>query len=152
MMTTGLIVALIALGLVLILLELFVTPGFVTGLLGGVAWVYALYKIYNIYGEISGHLALCGMILLLIACVFVAVKSGFWNRVSLNQNVDGKVNELPVLEIGEKGYTISVCMPVGKVNFNGVIVEATSTGDLIQNAEQVEVVSLTNNKVFIKQI
>ena len=66
-MATAIIIILIILGLILILLELFVTPGFVTGLLGGVAWVYAIYKIYNSYGTVSGHLALSGLILLLVA-------------------------------------------------------------------------------------
>lgn len=146
------IIVLILLGLILILLELFVTPGFVTGVLGGVAWVYALYKIYTEYGETNGHLALGGLILLLLACIFITIKTGFWNKVSLHQNVDGKVNELPALNIGDKGYAISVCRPVGKVNFNGIITEASSTGDMIQNGENVEIVSISNNKIMIKQI
>jgi len=146
------ILVLIVLGLILILLELFVTPGFISGFLGAVAWVYALYKIYTIYGEKSGHYALAGLLLLILACIFIAIKTGFWNKVSLHHNIEGKVNELPALQIGEIGYTISVCRPVGKVNFNGIIVEATSTGDMIQNAVNVEIVSISNNKIIIKQI
>ncbi len=147
-----LIIVLILLGLILILLELFVTPGFVTGVLGGVAWVYALYKIYAEYGETNGHIALVSLILLLLLCIFITVKTGFWNKVSLNQNIDGKVNELPLLNVGDRGYTISVCRPVGKVNFNGIITEATSTAEMIQNNETVEIVSIANNKISIKQI
>jgi len=151
-MTTALIIALIVLGLVLILLELFVTPGFVTGLLGGIAWLYALYKIYTIYGQTSGHLALAGLILLLIACIIIAVKSGVWDKVSLHSNVEGKVNELPDVKVGDNGYTSSALRPMGRMVLNNQSIEVTSMGELIDTGAYVEVIKIENNKIYVKQI
>lgn len=151
-MTTALIIALIILGLVLILLELFVTPGFVTGVLGGVAWLYALYKIYTIYGQTSGHLALAGLILLLIACIIIAVKSGVWDKVSLHSNVEGKVNELPDVKVGDNGYTSSALRPMGRMVINNQNIEVTSMGELIDTGAYVEVIKIENNKIYVKQI
>jgi membrane-bound ClpP family serine protease len=151
-MTTALIIALIILGLVLILLELFVTPGFVTGVLGGVAWMYALYKIYTIYGQTSGHLALAGLILLLIACIIIAVKSGVWDKVSLHSNVEGKVNELPDVKVGDNGYTSSALRPMGRMVLNNQSIEVTSMGELIDTGAYVEVIKIENNKIYVKQI
>ncbi len=151
-MTTALIIALIVLGLVLILLELFVTPGFVTGVLGGIAWLYALYKIYTIYGQTSGHLALAGLILLLIACIIIAVKSGVWDKVSLHSNVEGKVNELPDVKVGDNGYTSSALRPMGRMVLNNQSIEVTSMGELIDTGAYVEVIKIENNKIYVKQI
>jgi len=151
-MTTALIIALIVLGLILILLELFVTPGFITGLLGGAAWLYALYKIYNEYGNTSGHLALGGLLLLLIACVVIAVKSGVWEKVYLNSQVEGRVNELPDVKIGDTGYTISALRPMGKMVINNSNFEVCTMGELVDTGAYVEVIKIENNKIFVKQI
>lgn len=151
-MMTALIIALIVLGLILILLELFVTPGFVTGLLGGVAWFYALYKIYQVYGTVSGHLALAGLILLLIACIVIAVKSGVWEKVSLHSNVEGKVNELPEVVVGDTGYTSSALRPMGRMVINNQSIEVTSMGELVDTGAFVEVIKIENNKIYVKQI
>lgn len=151
-MLIGLIITLIVLGLILILLELFVTPGFVTGLLGGIAWLYALYKIYENYGTRSGHLALGGLILLLVACILIAVKSGFWNKVSLHQNVEGKVNEIPDVKVGDTGNTLSALRPSGKVVVNGITIEASSMGEMIETGAFVEITKIENNKITVKQL
>jgi membrane-bound ClpP family serine protease len=151
-MLIGLIISLIVLGLILILLELFVTPGFVTGLLGAIAWTYALYKIYAELGTTSGHLALGGLLLLLIACVIIAVKTGFWNKVSLHENIDGKVNEVPEVKIGDSGYTLSALRPSGKMAVNNMNIEVSTMGELIETGTQVEIIKIENNKITVKKI
>jgi membrane-bound ClpP family serine protease len=150
-MATGLIIILIVLGLILILLELFVTPGFVTGILGGAAWFYALYKIYTQYGNTSGHLALGGLIMLLLACIFIAVKSGVWEKVSLHQNIEGKVNEMPDVKVGDSGYALSAFRPYGKAVINELNIEAASMGEHIETGSLVEIIKIENNKITIKQ-
>ncbi|MCC6817492.1 MAG: NfeD family protein [Bacteroidia bacterium] len=151
-MGTALIIALIILGLILILLELFVTPGFVTGALGGVAWYYALYKIYHEFGTVSGHCALAGLLLLLIACIVIAVKSGVWEKVSLKSSVEGKVNEMPDVKLGDSGYTSSALRPMGRMVLNNISLEVTSFGELVEAGAFVEVVKIENNKIYVKQI
>ncbi len=150
-MATGLIIILIVLGLILILLELFVTPGFITGILGGAAWFYALYKIYEQYGKTSGHLALGGLILLLLACIIIAVKSGVWERVSLHQNIEGKVNEMPDVKVGDSGYALSAFRPYGKAVINEQNIEAASMGEHIETGAWVEIIKIENNKITVKQ-
>lgn len=151
-MTTAIIIVLIVLGLVLILLELFVTPGFITGLLGAVAWVYALYRIYTDYGHTSGNLALAGLIMLLLAFIFIGVKSGIWDKVSLHQKVEGRVNMQPELQAGAQGYALSAFRPFGIAIINENRVEASSMGELIESGSRIEVIRVENNKIIVKQI
>ena len=151
-MVTAIIIILILLGLVLILLELFVTPGFITGLLGGVAWTYAVYKIYSDYGSNSGHLALGGLILLLIACIVIAVKSGVWDKVSLHQQMDSKVNHLPDVKVGDTGSTLSALRPSGKMQWNQMSIEVCTMGELVETGAFVEIIKIENNKIYVKQI
>lgn len=150
-MLIALIVALILLGLFLILLELFVTPGLITGLLGGVAWIYALYRIYTDFGELSGHLALAGLLLLLIACIFIAVRSGVWDKVSLKSSVEGRVNDLPDLHIGDKGTTGSMLRPMGKAIFDNKTVEVSSAGEMIESGKEIEIYKIENNRIYVKE-
>jgi len=151
-MATILIITLIILGLILILLELFVTPGIITGVLGGIAWTYALYKIYTTYGQTSGHLALAGLLMLLIACIIIAVKSGVWEKVSLHKNVEGRVNNLPDVKVGDTGNTVSALRPMGRMVINGVNLEVTTQGELVESNAFVEIIKIENNKIFVKQI
>lgn len=151
-MTTVIILVLIILGLVLILLELFVTPGFITGLLGAVAWIYALYRIYTDYGNTSGNLALAGLILLLLAFIFIGVKSGIWDKVSLHQKVEGRVNQQPELLAGDSGYALSAFRPFGIAMINETRVEASSMGELIESGSRIEVIRVEKNKIIVKQI
>lgn len=151
-MLAAIIIILILLGLVLILLELFVTPGFITGLLGGVAWTYALYKIYSEFGSTSGHLALGGLVLLLLACIVIAVKSGVWDKVSLHQQVDSKVNYLPNVKVGDTGSTLSALRPSGKMQWNQESIEVCTMGELVETGAFVEIIKIENNKIYVKQI
>lgn len=151
-MVTAIIIILILLGLILILLELFVTPGFITGLLGGVAWTYAVYKIYNDYGTTSGHLALGGLILLLLACIVFALKSGVWDKVSLHEQVDSKVNHLPDVKVGDTGSTLSALRPSGKMQWNQISIEVCTMGELVETGAFVEIIKIENNKIYVKQI
>lgn len=150
-MATGLIILLIILGLVLILLELFVTPGFIVGVVGGAFWLYALYIIYNQFGSTSGHLALGGLILLLVAFIFIGVKTGVWEKVSLHQRIDGKVNEMPDVQVGDSGYALSAFRPYGKAVINEKNIEAASMGELIDTGALIEIIRIENNKIIVKQ-
>ncbi len=151
-MSTAVIIILIVLGLLLILLEMFVTPGVIIGILGVGCWIYALFNIYNIYGKTSGHLALAGLSCLLIACIVVAVKSGIWNKVSLNTSVDGKVNELPVLEIGQTGTTLSMLRPSGKAIFDNNTVEVTTLGEMVEAGKTIRILRKENNIYIVESI
>jgi membrane-bound ClpP family serine protease len=111
-----------------------------------------LYKIYNEFGPVSGHLALGGLILLLVACIIIAVRSGVWEKVSLHQQVDSKVNQLPDVAIGNTGFTSSALRPMGRMQMENNSFEVTTMGEHVESGAMVEVIKIENNKIYVKQI
>ena len=74
--------------------------------------------------------------------------------MQLNSTITGVVDVLGKerFKVGDKGVAISRLAPIGKVEINSHIVEGKSTGDFIDDGATVEVVSLQDNKLIVKQI
>lgn len=53
---------------------------------------------------------------------------------------------------GMTGNTLSRINPMGKAKINGIEIEVTSLGKLIDARRRVEVISVDGNKVFVKEI
>ena len=150
----GLIITLIIIGIVLLLLELLVIPGFgVTGILGIAALIGGIVLSYTTLGATAGHLTLflslasCGIVL------WIIMRSKTWNRLSLKTNIDDKVDVLPEqkgIKTGDSGIALTRLAPMGKIRINKVDVEATSREGIINTGQTVEVVKIDGTKIIVK--
>ncbi|MDR2448861.1 MAG: NfeD family protein [Prevotellaceae bacterium] len=150
----GLIITLIVIGIVLLLLELLVIPGFgVTGILGIAALTGGIVLSYTTLGTTAGHLTLflslagCGVAL------WVIMRSKTWNRISLKTNIDDKIDVLPEekgVKTGDSGIALTRLAPMGKIRINTVDVEATSREGIINTGQTVEVVKIDGAKIIVK--
>ena len=150
----GLIITLIIIGIVLLLLELLVIPGFgVTGILGIAALTGGVVLSYTSLGTTAGHLTLflslagCGVAL------WVIMRSKTWNRLSLKTNIDDKIDVLPEekgIKAGDSGIALTRLAPMGKVRINNVDVEATSREGIIDTGQTVCVVKIDGTKITVK--
>jgi membrane-bound ClpP family serine protease len=150
----GLIITLIIIGIMLLLLELLVIPGFgITGILGVAALIGGIVLAYTSLGTTAGHLTLffslagCGIALWMI------MRSKTWNRLSLKTNIDDKVDVLPEqkgIKAGDSGMAITRLAPMGKVRINNVDVEATAREGIIDTGQTVEVIKIDGNKIIVK--
>ena len=75
-----------------------------------------------------------------------------WDKVSLHSNVEGRVNGLPDIKVGDTGYTSSALRPMGRMIVNNQSIEITSMGELVDTGAFVEVIKIENNKIYVKQI
>jgi membrane-bound ClpP family serine protease len=152
-MTLGFVLAIILLGLFLIFLEIFFIPGTsLFGILGGLALLAGVIMVYSYYGTKWGHLS----VLASIVAVAIAVVAGFKviqsNKLAMNAEITGRVNELADLyKVGEKGIAATEFRPNGKGIFHGNKIEVYSTGDYIQRDSEIEIVKITQDKIFVKQ-
>jgi membrane-bound ClpP family serine protease len=75
-------------------------------------------------------------------------------KMQLKSSITGKVNVLETekFKIGDRGKAISRLAPIGKVEFNKIIVEGKSTGDFIDDGAIVEIIEINNNQLIVKQI
>ena len=94
-MTIFIIILLLILGVVLILLEFFVLPGItVAGIVGAVMMLGGIYLSYHHYGSMIGHLTVIGSVIFSLLALWLALKSGTWNRIMLKTEIDSKVEKL----------------------------------------------------------
>ncbi|MDR0738301.1 MAG: NfeD family protein [Prevotellaceae bacterium] len=150
----GLIITLIIIGIMLLLLELLVIPGFgITGILGIAALIGGIVLSYTSIGTTAGHLTLflslagCGVAL------WIIMRSKTWNRISLKTNIDDKVDVLPEqkgIKTGDSGIALTRLAPMGKIRINNVDVEATSREGIINTGQTVAVVKIDGTKIIVK--
>lgn len=124
------------------------------GIVGGVALVIGVALIYSTYGTYYGNIS--GAVTS-VACL-VAIAAGFKviqsNKLAMKAEITGKVNELEknLYTVGDKGVAVTELRPNGKGMFNETKVDIYSNGEYIQRDTAVEIVKITNDKIFVKPI
>ena len=162
-------------GLVLLLIELFVIPGFgITGIVGILLMIIGLFAlmipaldtatVFNsdalrlVLGSILERLAwLCGA--LIVSAVVIALLARFvshkfytWAKIVHKGEQEGysvKRGEMPA--VGEKGEAATPLRPSGKVSIGGVLYDGMTTGAFIEKGISVIVIRIQGNTVVVKQ-
>jgi len=153
-MTLPLIIGLILFGILLILIEIFITPGFIVGLIGAVFLAVGVVYTYKEHGNFNGNIVLASSALFLGVTILLAFRNGAWNRFAITDVIEGKANnqhEL-IINVGDTGKTLSALRPAGTALINEQKVEVHSDGDFILANEDVVVVKKNQNRIIIKKI
>ena len=147
------ILAIIFVGLVLVFLEIFLIPGTTLfGIVGGVALVVGVIMIYSYYGSKWGNITAFSTLVLVLIAIIAGFKVIGSNKLAMKAEITGKVNELEkhLYNIGDKGLAVTELRPNGKGQFGDNKIEIYSTGDYVQRGTAVEIIKVTNDKIFVK--
>jgi membrane-bound ClpP family serine protease len=146
------ILVLIFFGIALIVLEILIVPGLIVGIAGGIFMFMGIMWAWQVYGNTVGIIVGISSLVVLAISIYLALKSGFWQRFSLKDKLDGKVNVILTeqLSVGDFGDAVSSLRPMGTVRVNGQQFEATSEGQMIPPNYPIEIVRIEENKVFVK--
>lgn len=147
-----LITILILSGLILIVLEIFILPGLVVGILGGLSVLTGIYFSYKTYGVNAGVITTTITLAVTILFFILLFRSKTWKRASLHTSIDSKVNtESQELNIGDEGITITRLYPIGKAKINDNIYEVQSTEGIIEQNSEIIVNKIEGYKIFVTQ-
>ena len=149
------ITVLILVGILLLILEILVIPGTgLAGVIGFVAMASGVWLAYSKEGTTAGNITLKATLVLNILAVFLSLRSKTWKNAQLKTSVDGKASgtNISLLHVGDKGKTISRCVPMGKVQINGNYYEANAGTDFLDPEKPIKIVKIEGNKIFIKPI
>ncbi len=149
------IVLLLIFAIILLILEIFVLPGFgIAGIAGILFSVGGIYYAFRDFGTTGGVVTIVSMLVAFAVTIAVSLKSGTWQRISLKADINGINDPLKDTDIkpGDVGMTIGRLAPMGKVTINGSIVEAKSIGGYINQKTPVEVVKILNTNIVVKPI
>lgn len=160
-------VLMFVLGLILIVFEIFVIPGFgITGISGIVLIIVSLILslVGNIQFDFSGIplqqlfraliIVFAGLGLGLIIIVYLSSrigKSGIFRKVALVSDQEGyfSVPMEPVSLIGSIGVAATVLRPSGKVYINGEFYDAVSLKGFLEKGDQVIVRKYENFQLYV---
>ena len=150
----GLIIILVLLGVFFLVAELIFLPGVTLGaILAAASYGAAIYFAFVRLGVIGGVLTIVVVVAASLVAVVVSLRAKTWQRLALNDKVEGTSMESPAqeLKVGDKGVAVSRLSPMGKVNIGGKVYEAKSIDAYIDQRCEVEVVDFENFNVIVKR-
>ncbi len=150
---TLIIAFLMVVAIVLILLEIFMLPGITVAGVGG--FIFAAGGLIYAYSvdTLAGNVTLAVSLLVFAATFVWLLRSKSFSRVALKTDVDSRLVSSRDLGIipGDEGLTLSRLAPIGKARINGIMVEAKSMDELIDENTPVEVVRVDSNNIIVKR-
>ena len=152
----SLIITLILIGIVLLVIELLIIPGFgFTGVLGLLSIIGAVVLSFVQFDSTTGFIVLGSTIVVVAVMTALILQSKTWKKLSLKENIDAKVDSDPNekgLIVGMIGLTLSRLAPAGKIRINDMDIEARSYDAIIDSGKQVEIIAIEDNKVIVQEV
>ena len=149
-------IVLLAAGIVLVCIEIYI-PGFgVPGISGLIAIAIGIYLKAATVKE--------GLMMIFIAAVIIGVmlvlsiilfkSSRIKSPIKLETEISGK-NQFTEEEsgsalVGEKGIALTDLRPAGKAEFGGEELTVLSKGSFIRKGSRLEIIEVNNNQIFVK--
>lgn len=153
-MDIAVVCVLLVIGIVFFLIELFLLPGIsIAGVVGGLFIGGAIYYAYAFVGALAGTLTLIGGLVFFALAVWWFMRSKTLDKMTLKTDIDGKIEPLKGFNIkpGDTGKTMSRLAPMGKVKINNAVVEAKTTGDFLDEDEEIVVLEVYNTNVLVEK-
>jgi len=151
----GPIILLILLGLILLLVETLLLPGFFfTGILGVLSLAAACYFGFVNFGNAGGLATIIFCVLVTASFMVWILRSKTWKKATLETKIGSAVDQKPKdkgIAIGMPGVSTTRLNPMGRVRFdNGEEAEVHSLDGLIESRRQVRVAEIDEEKIFVK--
>ncbi|MEW6755677.1 MAG: NfeD family protein [Candidatus Latescibacterota bacterium] len=149
--------ALLVLGFLLVLLEVFVVPGF--NIFGVIGFAVVCVGVVYAYAELGVWPAAAAAVLAAAGTVVVIrllARARAWHRLVLQSDVSrqsGYDAATPGREalLGQLGETVSALRPAGRARFGTDVVDVVSEGGFIDRGEAVQVLRLAGNSVVVRR-
>lgn len=147
------VVALILLGILFMLAEIFLLPGIsIAGIAGAIFLIGGIVYSYLFIGSIAGNITLAATAIAMGASFFLLLKSKSLRKISLETNIESKVDnsDLGKISVGDTGIALSRLNPTGKVMVNDLTVEGKSfNGEFIDDDDKIEVVRIDTYQIQV---
>lgn len=145
---------LIVFGIILIVLEILIIPGFIVGIIGGIFIISGLLWTASVFGNQAAIITGVISLLLLIVTIWTAFKTGVWRKFSLQNKLEGRVNEIDAstIKIGDNGVAVSGLRPMGTVRINGIKFQASTEGRIVPPNYPVTIIRIEGDRLIVEPI
>lgn len=152
-------VGLFILGVVLLLIEIFLIPGF--GLTGIAGIVLIFVSIFFTLGGGERALYSIGVVAAILLVLFVILLILFprlpiWKKFGLKERLETekgytsytKIDEL----VGKEGIVLTTLRPAGTIEIDGKRYDAISLGEFIEKGAKIKVIKVEGGKIIVEKI
>ncbi len=140
------------LGFGLILVEFFLTPGFIVGLIGFICIVYAIYFGYSHLQAFQANIILAVAVIFGIFLTIKLFTGNTYQKFAIKDTIEGRMNEKDKLnlQVGNIGITISALRPSGNAMFDEIKCEVTTEGEFVYTNTTIKIIKIEKDKIFVK--
>ena len=150
-MTPTLVIIVLALGLLLLTLEIVALPGGIAGVCGFLLIALGVWQSFILWGMTVGTWVLIGSVAICALLLALFMKTKTWKRFSLNEESDSSVNQIedPSITVGTRGTTVARLAPTGKALIDGKLVEVHAINKFIDQDRPIEVVAIEGYRIDV---
>ncbi len=148
------VISLVAIGLILLLVEILFVPGTtLVGLVGFIVLGIGVALSFNYFGKETGWMTLGTTAVIAGLTLYVSFKSNLWSRFALKSTNTSKVNEDPVgLAVGEEGVALSALRPIGKAEIGKRTFEVKTLGAYVETGKRIRIIQINSNQIIVEPI
>ncbi len=147
----------ILLGLVLIVVEVYVVPGFnVVGIFGFLSIIFGIGYTFTTHGLTGGVVATMGTMAVGAGLFYVLWRSGAWNRFVLSTSLapDRALTDASEQTrsryLGRTGVAVTPLRPTGVALVDGERLEVATEGEFVATGSRVRVVAMDRRRFFVR--
>jgi len=149
----GLIIALMFVGILLILVELFLIPGVgVAGFLGLASFGGSCYYAFAHFGTSMGTIVTVVCVSMTLGLLYYTLRAKTWKKLALDTVIDSKPKPWESISVGDPGITVTRLAPMGMARFGSVTCEVKSMENIIDPGVNIEVVSVEDKIIYVKPV
>lgn len=140
---------------VMLILEVAFLPGFgFTGIIGMLSMVGAVFYAFILLGNAAGWIVLLVAVLICIALFLWALYGKSLDKMALKKNIESTVNEQDMsrFAVGDRGVTRTRLALIGEALINGQIVEVKSEGGFIDERQEIEIIRISGDSLFVAKV
>lgn len=148
-------VVMVLLAALLLTVEVVLIPGFgVTGILGMLAMAGSVFYAFFALGYVAGWITVLVSVLICIALFLWALYGKSLDRLALKKRIDSsvKAGDVKKLKVGDRGVAKTRLALIGEAYFGGEIVEVKSELGFIDENEEIEIVRISGDAVFVEKV
>lgn len=149
------IISLILLGILLLLIEMLLTPGVgIAGVLALCSFGGSCWYAWTTMGQGPGLTVLAVIVIILVVEVVWMLRSRTWKKLELGTVIDSKVNqEGDHLQVGMEGTTTTRLAPMGTARFGKTTCEVHSDDNAMLDPDtQVTICRIQDKRIYVKPI
>jgi membrane-bound ClpP family serine protease len=148
------VISLVAVGLILLLVEILFVPGTtIVGVIGFVVLAIGVGLAYKYFGREIGWMTLGTTSVLAGLTLYISFKSNLWSRFALKTTNTDRVNENPEgISVGEEGIALSALRPIGKAEIGKRTFEVKTLGAYVDSGKRVRIIQINSNQIIVEPI